>query len=79
MKTQVGAGERPFKASVIVKHQFRQPNHFRDERYLYFPGRRSVVAQRTEFPFHIDDAAVVRRQFSFRYLFHKRVRRFFLI
>src|SRR6266496_636900 len=71
METQVRACEGSLKTSMIVQHQFRQANHLCHERYRLFPSRRSVIAQRTELPFHIDDAAVIRRQFSFWYLSHK--------
>src|SRR5215216_1300544 len=61
MKTQVRAREGPLKTGVIVKYQFRQTYCFCDGRYRVFSSRRSVITQRTELPFHVDDAAVVGR------------------
>src|SRR6266487_1040027 len=71
METQVRACEGPLETNMIVKHEFRQPYHLCHERYRLFPGRRRVITQWAELPFHVDEAAVIRRQFSFGYLSHK--------
>jgi len=78
MKTQVRPREGALESNVIVKHQFGQADCLRHKRHLLFPSRGGVIAQRTKFPFHVDDAAVVRRQFSFGYSWHKRGRQWFL-
>src|SRR5712671_1648062 len=77
MEAQVRARGGSAEAGVIVKDEFRQAYHLRHKRCGLFPGRRSVVAQRTKFPFHVDDAAVIRRQFSFGYSWHRRGRQWF--
>ncbi len=71
MEAQVRARVGAFESNVIVKHNLRQPGRLCSRRYLYFPGGGSMIAQPAEFPLHVDDAAVVRRKFSFRYLSHK--------
>src|SRR6266487_3009155 len=76
IKTQVGARESALETRMIIEDQLRQANDFCHERHLYFPGCGSMIAQRTEFPLHINDTAVIRRQFSFGYLSHKRKQQF---
>src|SRR5437667_7600562 len=78
VETQVRACEGPLETNMIVKHELRKAYHLCHERYRLFPSRRSVITQRTELPFHVDDAAVIRRQFSFGYLSHKKVFSFHL-
>src|SRR5438132_1305913 len=71
METQVRTRIGAFESDVIVKHNLRQPDWLCHLRHLYFAGGRSMIAQRAEFPLHINDAAVVRRKFSFWYLSHR--------
>src|SRR5438094_2426380 len=76
MKTKVGTRICPAEPGMIVKHDLREADDFFG--WLHLPGGTGVITQRAECPFRVDNAAVGRRQFSFRYLFHRRVRRFFL-
>src|SRR5215471_3864790 len=59
METQVGPGVGTFKADVIVKDQFRQPDNVLGRFKFDFAERRSAIAQRAKGPFHVDDAPVI--------------------
>ena len=74
MKAQVRPRIRAFESDVIVKDELGQPDNFLGDGHGFFPGRAGVISERPQFPFHVDDTAVIRRQFGFRYLFHKRRR-----
>src|SRR5205085_1569636 len=74
MKAQVRPGVRAFETDVIVKNELGQPNGFLGNGRSFFSGRAGVISERSQLPFHVDDTAVIRRQFGFRYLFHKRRR-----
>jgi hypothetical protein len=71
IEAQVRARVGAFESNVIVNHNLRQPDNLFRRFHFHLAGGGSVVAERAEFPFRVDDAAVVRRQFSFRYLSHK--------
>src|SRR5713101_5804662 len=75
METQVRARVRSLETGVIINHQLWQADDLFARLHFDFAGGGGVIAQRAEFPFRVDDAAVIRRQFGFRYLSHKR--RFF--
>src|SRR5438874_4985497 len=62
------------ETDVIVEDELGQPNGFLGSGGSFFAGRAGVISERPQFPFHIDDTAVIRRQFGFRYLSHKRRR-----
>src|SRR2546422_6376231 len=72
MKTKVGTRVGPAKPGMVVKHDLRKADDFFGWLHLYLPRGARVITQRAECPFRVDDAAVGRRQFSFRYLSHKR-------
>ena len=74
MKTQIGPGVSAFETDVIVKNELGQPDSFFTRLSHFFAGGAGMVTERPEFPFHVDDTAIIRRQFSFRYLSHKRRR-----
>src|SRR5437879_1288657 len=77
METQVRARVRSLETGVIINHQLGQAYDLFARLHFDFAGGGGVITERAEFPFRVDDAAVVRRQFGFRYLSHKQ--RFFLI
>src|SRR5713101_796361 len=77
IEAQVRARVRSLETGVIINHQLRQSDDLFARFHFDFAGGGGVIAQRAEFPFRVDDAAVVRRQFGFWYLSHKQ--RFFLI
>jgi hypothetical protein len=66
VETQVRSGVGAFEADMVVKDQFRQPNNFLARFHCDLAGSRSVIAEGAEFPFHVDDAPVIGRQFNFR-------------
>src|SRR5689334_21904453 len=70
MKAQVGAGVGAFESDVIVKHELRQMADL-GHGHNFLARATGVVAERSELPFHVDDAAVVGRKFCFGYLSHK--------
>ena len=74
IKAEVGTRVSALESSMIVKDELRQPNDFFRRFDFYFAGTANVIGERSEFPFHVDDAAVVGRKFCFRYLSHKRRR-----
>ena len=74
MKAQVRAGVGAFEADVIVKDELGQPDGFLGDGRSFFAGGAGVISERAQFPFHVDDTAVIRREFGFRYLFHRRRR-----
>src|SRR4051812_29442516 len=66
METQIGPGIGTLKSDVIVKHQLRQPSNFLGRFSFDLASTGRAIAERTEAPFHIDDAPVIGRQFNFR-------------
>src|SRR6202040_1647644 len=74
MKTQIRSRVSAFETGVIVEDELGQPDDFLGSGRSFFAGRAGVISERPQFPFHIDDTAVIRRQFGFRYLSHKRRR-----
>src|SRR5438270_8192446 len=74
MEAQVRPRVSAFEADVIVKDELRQSNGLLGRFDVHFAGAARMVSKRAEFPFHVDDTAIIRRQFSFRYLSHKRRR-----
>src|SRR5207244_12861825 len=74
VEAQVRPRVSAFEADVIVKDELRQSNGLLGRFDDNFAGAARMVSKRAEFPFHVDDTAIIRRQFSFRYLSHKRRR-----
>jgi len=71
MKTEIGSCVSAFESDVIVKDELGQPNNLLGDGPTFLAGGARMISKRAEFPFHVDDTAVIRRQFGFRYLFHK--------
>src|SRR5437660_8646335 len=74
MEAQIRSRVSAFEPDVIVEDELGQANSFLGSGRSFFAGRAGVISERPQFPFHVDDTAVIRRQFSFRYLSHKRRR-----
>src|SRR3977135_2454865 len=70
MEAEIGAGEGAFETDVIIDDHFR---HFRVVHRMRRAGlaRAGVVTQGSDFPFCVDDTAIVWRQLGLGY-FHKR-------
>src|SRR5207302_5595951 len=74
MKTQISSRVSAFETGVIVKDELGEADNFLARLDGDFAGAARMITERAQFPFHVDDTAVVRRQFGFRYLSHKRRR-----
>src|SRR5207249_9664983 len=74
MEAQIRSGISAFEPDVIVEDELGQANSFLGSGRSFFAGRAGVISERPQFPFHVDDTAVIRRQFGFRCLSHKRRR-----
>ena len=71
VEAEIGAREGAFETDVIVDDHL---GHLRVGHGMRRAGltRASVVTQGADFPFRVDDTAIVWRQLGFRCLSHKR-------
>ena len=72
MEAQVRARVGSPETNVVVNHQLRHPDDLFARLHFDFASGRGVITEWAEFPFRVDDTAVIRRKFCFGYLFHKR-------
>ncbi len=59
MEAEIGASVGAFESNVIVNHELGQPNQIGRWFRLAFSGRGCVITKRAQFPFRVDDAAIV--------------------
>src|SRR5436190_3696900 len=72
METEVGTAGGAFKSDVVENHQFRHRRIM--HRRVGLPELRGagMITQRANFPFRVDDTAILWRQLGLGY-FHKRI------
>ena len=67
MEGEIGPGISAAKPGVIINDNLGHARRRFDNLRLLFARGASVIAERAKIPFRVDDSAVIRRQFGFRY------------